>query len=151
MSTKQRNDACRIAVGPQVADVLRVQTLAVLEANHHHFEELGGLAPSGQLALAAIYRDAFAVLDALGWAPPTDAAVAAATPTVDVPLTAGHADELRACRYDLARTNLDRLDTLRRTTDPAKRAAIREAIDADRTAGQALDRLLSACRHAMRT
>jgi hypothetical protein len=149
MSTKQRNDACRIAVGPQVADVLRVQSLAVLEANHQHFEDLRDLALSGQLALAAIYRDAFDVLDALGWAPPTDADTPA--PTVDVPLTAGHADELRACRYDLARTNLDRLDTLRRTTDPAKRTEIRQAIDADRTAAQALDRLLSACRHAMRT
>jgi hypothetical protein len=55
--------------------------------------------------LSVIYRDAFAVLDALGWPPD------AAATTVDVPLTAGHVEQLRRRRRDLGYTNLDRLET----------------------------------------
>jgi hypothetical protein len=142
MSTQQRNDACRVAVDPHVADILRAQTLAVLEANHHHFEDVRDFPPSGRLAVAAIYRDAFAVLDAVGWVPPTELAATA----VEVPLTSGHANQLRRCRQDLGRTNLDRLHTLDQTTDPGERARIRKAIDADRIAADALDGLLGACR-----
>jgi hypothetical protein len=39
MSTTQRNDAWRFAVDPQVADILRLQSLIALELNHHHFED----------------------------------------------------------------------------------------------------------------
>jgi hypothetical protein len=39
MSTPQRNDACVVSVDPSTADVLRLQTLVVLEANHYYFEE----------------------------------------------------------------------------------------------------------------
>jgi hypothetical protein len=69
MGTAQRNDARLIPVDPQLGDILRTQTLVVLEANHHHFEDIGTLSASAQRALATIYRDAFAVLDALGWTP----------------------------------------------------------------------------------
>jgi hypothetical protein len=103
MSTQQRNDACLISVGPERADVLRHQTLVVLEANHYYFEDLLDFGPEGQQALSMIYHDAFAVLDAIGWAPDSDAG------TVEVPLSPGHVEQLRRRRYELAHTNIDRL------------------------------------------
>jgi hypothetical protein len=136
MSNTQRNDACVIAVDPSVAGILRLQTLAVLEANHHHFEDLRELRPEEQRALLVVYRDAFAVLDALGWAEPAGAC--------DVPITAGHAEQLRRCHADLVETNRDRRAALDRTFEPAARRAIHEAIHADRAAADALDRLLEA-------
>jgi hypothetical protein len=35
MSTAQRNDAWHLPVDPSVADILRLQSLMVLEPNHH--------------------------------------------------------------------------------------------------------------------
>jgi hypothetical protein len=90
-----------------------------------------------QLALSIIYRDAFAVLDALGWRPDPDAT------TTDVPLTAGHIEQLARCRYDLGRTNLDRLDDRDATTDPNVIAEIDAEIRVNRTAAQRLDQLIS--------
>jgi hypothetical protein len=95
MSTPQRNDARVIAVDPQLGDILRTQTLAVLEFNHHHFEDLRDLDPKAQLALSVIFRDAFAILDALGWRPNPTAT------TTYVPLTPGHIDQLTRCREGL--------------------------------------------------
>jgi hypothetical protein len=137
MSTQQRNDACLIAVDPSQADVLRLQTLRVLEANHDYFEDLLEFGPEAQHALSVIYRDAFAVLDALGWRRPEN------PDTVDVPLTTGHIDQLRRRRYDLGHTNIDRLTTRDQATDPDVIAAIDQAIATDRLAAQALDRLMA--------
>jgi hypothetical protein len=103
MSTQQRNDACLISIGPEQADVLRHQTLVVLEANHYYFEDLLDFGPEAQHALSVIYRDAFAVLDAVGWAPDPERGA------VEVPLTDGHVEQLRRRRYDLAHANIDRL------------------------------------------
>jgi len=53
----------------------------------------------------ALVRDAFAVLDAIGWRrpePPPE--------SVDVPFTAGFVEQLRQRRYDLGHTNIDRLN-----------------------------------------
>ena len=72
MSTQQRNDP--VAVDSSTADVVRQQTLVVLEANHYFFEEILEFGPDAQLALAELYRDAFAVLDAIGWRRPEDPA-----------------------------------------------------------------------------
>ena len=66
MSTAQRNDACLIAVDPSLGEILRRQTLVVLESNHEYFEDLLDFSPQAQYAMSVIYRDAFAVLDALG-------------------------------------------------------------------------------------
>jgi hypothetical protein len=116
MSTTQRNDARTLAVSRQQADVLRQQTLIVLEAHSSAFEDITELAPAEQLTLVAIYRDAFAVLDAIGWIPEPDAT------SRDVPLTSGHIAELDRRRADVALTVLDTLN-LRAdpssTTDPA--------------------------------
>jgi hypothetical protein len=67
-----------------------------------------------QFALSVIYRDAFAMLDAIGWSPDPDA------DTVDVPLTDGHIDQLRRCRFDLGHTNINRLDLLDAATTEEK-------------------------------
>jgi hypothetical protein len=124
MSTQQRNDACLISIGPEQADVLRHQTLVVLEANHYYFEDLLDFGPEAQHALSVIYRDAFAVLDALGWAPDPDAG------TIEVPLSAGHVEQLRRRRHELAHANLDRLPAL----DQPIPATTRQELDTTRTA-----------------
>ncbi|HET6505617.1 MAG TPA: hypothetical protein VFG42_02400 [Baekduia sp.] len=128
MSTQQRNSACLVAVDPSTADVLRRQTLTVLEANHYYFEEILEFGPEAQHALSVIYRDAFAVLDAIGWRRP-DEPVA-----VDVPFTAGFIEQLHRRRYDLGHTNIDRVS--QETWDQA-------VVDRDREAAITLDRLLA--------
>jgi hypothetical protein len=130
MSTQQRNDVCVIAVDPDVAAAVRSQTIVVLEANHYYFEEVAEFGPQAQYALSVIYRDAFAVLDAVGW----DPAAAAADGPADVPLTDGHVEQLRRRRFELGHANIDRLE----------HAGAREDIDRDRATAQALDRLFGA-------
>jgi hypothetical protein len=135
MSTAQRNDACLVPVDPSLADILRTQSLLVLEYNHNYFEYLRDFGPEAQFALSVLYRDAFAVLDAIGWSTDPDAG------TIDVPLTDGHIEQLRRCRFHLGHANIDRsraLDAADPDDDPI---AIRAAIDTDRTAAQALDHL----------
>jgi hypothetical protein len=136
MSTQQRSSACLFSVDPSTVDVLRRQTLVVLEANHYFFEELLSFGPEAQFALSVIYRDAFAVLDAIGWAE-----TQAAGP-VDVPLTAGHIDQLRRCSYDLRVTNINRSDHLDTASDQ-EAAAIRDDLVANLAAVHILDHLIS--------
>ncbi|WP_445152879.1 hypothetical protein [Baekduia sp. Peel2402] len=136
MSTQQRNHACLVAVDPSTADILRRQTLIVLEANHYFFEELLEFGAEAQFALSVIYRDAFAVLDAIGWSPNPYAG------TVDVPLTDGHIDQLRRCGHDLRVTNINRCDQFDMATNQ-EAAAIRADLNVDLAAAQILDRLFS--------
>jgi hypothetical protein len=124
MSTQQRNDACLISVGPEQADVLRHQTLVVLEANHYYFEDLLDFGSEAQHALSVIYRDAFAVLDAIGWALDPEGGA------VEVPLTSGHIEQLRRRRYELAHANLDRLPA----PDQPVSAQTRRELDTTRAA-----------------
>ncbi|WP_445151625.1 hypothetical protein [Baekduia sp. Peel2402] len=129
MSTAQRNDACVVSVDPSTADTLRLRTLVVLEANHYYFEEILEFGPEAQHALSVIYRDAFAVLDAIGWRRPDDPPA-----TVDVPFTAGFIEQLHRRRFDLGHTNIDRVQ--QETWD-------RDLVDRDREAAITLDRLLA--------
>ena len=69
MSAHQGNSACRISVDPVTADVLRIEAKKVLMFNHDPFEDFLDYVPAKQLALADVYRDATAVIDALGWDP----------------------------------------------------------------------------------
>jgi hypothetical protein len=128
MSTQQRISACVVSVDPSTADVLRLQTLVVLEANHYYFEEILEFGPEAQHALSVVYRDAFAVLDAIGWRRPEEPV------TVDVPFTAGFVEQLHRRRFDLGHTNIDRVSE--ETWD-------REVVDRDREAAITLDRLLA--------
>jgi hypothetical protein len=138
MSTKQRNDVCVVSVTSSEADVLRQQTLVTLEANHYFFEEILEFGPEAQRALAQWYRDAFAVLDAVGWRRPDEP-----PETVDVPITPGHAEQLFRRRYDLGHANIDRLATRDAEPDERTRAEIDAAIAADREAAIVLDRLIA--------
>lgn len=136
MSIQQRNSACLVRVDPSTVDVLRRQTLVVLEANYYFFEEILEFGPEAQHALSVIYRDAFAVLDAIGWAE-----TQAAGP-VDVPLTAGHIDQLRRCSHDLRVTNINRSDQLDTASDQ-EATAIRDDLAANLAAVHTLDHLFS--------
>jgi hypothetical protein len=109
MNSMQRNDVRVVSVDRAVAEVIREQSLITLEANHHYFEDVAGFGAEAQRALARIYQEAFAVLDAIGWAP---AEVAAAAPDdeVRVPLTPGHVEQLRARRFELGHANIDRVE-----------------------------------------
>lgn len=135
MSITKRNDACVLTVDRRTAAVLHRQTLIVLEDNHHRFEDLLELGAEAQFALSVIFRDAFALLDALGWPVLRD------DETLDIPLTFGLVEQLRRRRHDLGGANIDRLDGV---DDPAEIAALRPLLDTDRTAAQTLDRLFSA-------
>jgi hypothetical protein len=84
-----------------------------------------------------IYREAFAVLDAVGWRRPEDPPA-----SVDVPLTSGLVNRLYLRRYDLGLANIDRLEALDR--EGGDIADIRPALDTDRLAAQTLDRLIGA-------
>jgi hypothetical protein len=129
MSTQQPNSACLVSVDPSTADVLRRQTLIILEANHYYFEEILEFGPEAQHALSVIYRHAFAVLDVIGWRRPEPPPV-----TMNVPLTPGFVEQLRQRRYDLGHTNIDRVS--QETWDQL-------AVDRDREAAITLDRLLA--------
>jgi hypothetical protein len=123
MSAIQRNDAAIVGVDPSTADVLRQQTLVTLEANHYYFEEILEFGAEAQLALAQRYRDAFAVLDAVGWRRPEHPPA-----SVDVPITPGHAEQLFTRRYELGHANIDRLAT--RDAEPSASPASAAALHA---------------------
>jgi hypothetical protein len=108
MSAHQGNSACRISVDPSTADVLRVEAKKVLMFSHQPFEDFLDYVPAKQLALADIYRDATAVIDALGWDPD----ITTHTKSVKVPITAGHIHQLHKRRCDLLDTNLDLLEDI---------------------------------------
>ena len=72
-----------LRVDPSTADLLRVEAKKVLMFNHEPFEDFMDYVPTKQLTLADIYRDATAVIDALGWDPDTDGH----QDSVEVPLT----------------------------------------------------------------
>ena len=138
MSTQQPNSACLVSVDPSTADILRRQTLIILEANHYYFEDILEFSPEAQFALSVIYRDAFAVLDAIGWRrpePPPSAVV--------VPFTVGFVEQLRQRRYDLGHTNIDRLSSRDCVLDQNERACIDGAIEGSRLAAIALDRVIA--------
>ncbi|MCW2994137.1 MAG: hypothetical protein JWQ18_1632 [Conexibacter sp.] len=115
-----------VSLDPGLREVLRSQTLQVLDYNHHRFEEVLDLAPAELLDAAAIFRDALAVLDTIGWLP------TAQNETVTVTIAPGHLVELDRLRADLAMRVLDRLDSRERLTEPEEITEADEAIAADR-------------------
>jgi hypothetical protein len=137
MSNLEPSPATTITVEPWLAAVLRRQTLVTQKVNHHAFARLRDLEPAAQFALAGIYRDAFAVMEAIGWEPDSDCG------PVDVPLTAGHIEQLHRRRYELGAINFERLDALAEAQTPEAVATLRADIETDRLAAQALDRLFA--------
>jgi hypothetical protein len=137
MSSRQRNDVKTVLVDREAADVIREQSLVTLEANHHYFEEVAAFGAEARRALARIYRDAFATLDALGWGDARGGGAGApGEAPVAVPLSAGHVEQLRARRFELGHANIDRVEHLAGWTIAD--------LEPDRRRAMALDRLFGA-------
>ena len=135
MSAHQGIPACRITVDPSVADVWRIEAKKVLMFNHEPFEDYLDYIPTRQLVLADVYRDATAVIDALGWDPDTTTH----TDHVEVPLTAGHIQQLHTRRCDLLDTNLDLLGEI--GADRHANAIVMAEIHHNRHGVEALNRI----------
>jgi hypothetical protein len=138
MSTHQGNSACPITVDRSTADVWRIEAKKVLMFNHEPFEDYLDHLPSRQLALADIFRDATAVIDAVGWDPDT----AEQAERVEVPITPGHVQQLHQRRCDLLDTNLDLLSDIGADNDA--NAIVTAAIHANRRSVEALNHVLDA-------
>jgi hypothetical protein len=138
MSAPQGNFGCRITVDPSTADVLRVEAKKVLMFNHEPFEDFLDYIPTKQLALADVFRDATAVVDALGWDPDADVQQS----SVEVPLTTGHIQQLHKRRCDLLDTNLDLLTDI--GADRHHNAIVMTEIHANRHGVEALNRVFDA-------
>ncbi|HEX5923726.1 MAG TPA: hypothetical protein VFY45_07835 [Baekduia sp.] len=138
MSAQEGSFGCRITVDPSAADVLRIEAKKVLMFNHQPFEDFLDYIPTKQLALADIFRDATAVIDALGWDPDTDVQ----RPSVQVPVTAGHIEQLHKRRCDLLDTNLDLLEDI--GADAESLAFIMAEIHNNRHSVEALNRVFEA-------
>jgi hypothetical protein len=132
MSNEQRNDVHVVTVSRDDLSVIREQSLVTLEANHHYFEEVEAFGAPARRALAQIYRDAFATLDAIGW----DGEEGPDDSLVPVPLTAGHVAQLRARRFELGHANIDRVEH-------ASGWTIAD-LEPDRQKAKALDRVFGA-------
>ena len=138
MSAPQGSFGCHITVDPSTADVLRLETKKVLMFNHEPFEDYLDYIPAKQLALADIFRDATAVIDALGWDPDT----AVQQERVEVPLTSGHVQQLQRRRCDLLDTNLDLLTDI--GADNEVNAIIMSEIYNNRHGVEALNKVFDA-------
>jgi hypothetical protein len=138
MSAQQGSYACRITVDRQTADVLRKESKLVLVFNHETFEDFSDFTPVGQEALADIFCDAIAVIRAVGWKPEPDGAE-----QFEVPLTAGHIEQLRKRREDLHATILDLLDDLEKTETDEQAAEVDAEITTTQLATETLDRLFT--------
>jgi hypothetical protein len=132
-----------LTLDAELCEALRYQTLLVLEFGHDPFEGLRDLAPIDLLIVAATFRDAFAVLDAVGWLPSAQRSV-----PVQVPITSRHLAQLERRRDDVLASLLDRLDSQEDLTDPGDIAEADAALGFDRQAARGLVRLLQAARQA---
>ncbi len=145
MSAHQGSPACRITVDPSTADVLRVEAKKVLMFNHEPFEDFLDYTPKHQLVLANVYRDATAVIDALGWDPDTNPQAE----SIEVPLTHGHIQHLHHRRCDLLNTNLDLLTDI--GADRHHNAIIMAEIHSNRHGVEALNRVFDAYTNTIST
>ncbi len=138
MSAPQGSYGCRITVTTSDADVLREEAKKVLMFNHEEFEDFLDYVPVKQLALADIFRDATAVIDALGW----DSRINPPRETFKVPLTRSHVEQLHKQRTDLLDHNLDLISDIGADNDT--NAIITSEIHANRRSVEALNRIFDA-------
>lgn len=134
----RHGDSHVLTISPELVEVLRSQSLLVLEINHEPLDDIRDLRPSELLALASIFRDAIGVLDTLGWLNLEEPAA------VEVPITAGHIAQLGRLRDDLALAILDRLDSRAELTDPEDIARADAALGADRLTAHGLLQIIQA-------
>lgn len=128
-------------IEPGLRDLLRSQTLVILEFTHERWEEARDLRPSALLIIAAIFRDAFAVLDTIGWL----AGEHDATPA-EVPITHGHVAQLRWLRDDVALSVVTNLEGRDDVTNPDDIAAVDQDIQTARDVVRDLWRIIDAPR-----
>jgi hypothetical protein len=145
MSAHQGSFGCRITVDSSTGDQLRVEAKKVLMFNHEPFEDFMDYVPAKQLTLADIYRDATAVIDALGWDPDT----CPKREHVEVPVTAAHIQQLQRRRCDLLDTNLDLLEDIGNDAEDLR--IIMADIHANRRAVEALNRVFDAYSNTITT
>jgi hypothetical protein len=145
MSAHQGSYACRITITLSDADALRVEAKKVLMFNHEEFEDFLDYVPVKQLELADLFRDATAVIDALGWDPDINPP----RTSFDVPLTRGHIEQLHHRRADLLDTNLDLLTDI--GAGNATNAIVMSDIYANRHSVEALNRVLDAYTNTITT
>jgi hypothetical protein len=138
MSAPQGSYGCRITVSPSDADVLRIEAKKVLMFNHEDFENYLDYVPVKQLELADIFRDATAVIDAIGWDPD----ICVPNRNVEVPLTHAHIEQLHTRRADLLDTNLDLLTDI--GADRHHNATVMSDIHTNRHSVEALNRIFDA-------
>jgi hypothetical protein len=136
MSTPQPSRVCVIAVDRETADVLRLEVKKVMVFNHELFEDFLEFGPEAQRALSMRFRDASDLIDVVGW----EASDIGDTAAFEVPLTDDLVEQLRHRRWDLAATNLDRLDAVS-VHEPIPPDLLAE-ITVDRLAAGALDRVI---------
>jgi hypothetical protein len=127
-----------VTVDAELREVLRSQTLMVLEFGHEPFEELRELLPAEVLALATRFRDAFAILDVIGWLPTPQ------TIAVEVEITPSHLAQLEHRRVDLEHSIREQLDVRQGLTDADDITRADEFIQTDRRTVHGLLRLLRA-------
>jgi hypothetical protein len=137
MSTPQPSRVRVLTVDRETANVLRLEVKKVLVFNHELFEDFLEFGPEAQKALSMRFRDASDLIDVLGWNPDDDHAD---TATFEVPLTDDLVEQLRHRRWDLAATNLDRLDGV--GVHEAIPPDLLAEITVDRLAAGALDRVI---------
>jgi hypothetical protein len=138
MSAPQGNPACHITDDPSTADVLRIEAKKVLMFNHEPFEDYLDYVPVKQLELADVYRDATAVIDALGWDPDINPP----RTSFQAPLTHAHIEQLHIRRADLLDTNLDLLTLI--GADRHHNATVMAEIHHNRHGVEALNRIFDA-------
>jgi hypothetical protein len=127
-----------VTVDAELREVLRSQTLMVLEFGHEPFEQLRDLQPAELLALATTFRDAFAILDVIGWLPTPQ------TIAVEVEITPSHLAQLERRRADLEQSILEQLDGRQGRTDADDITRADEFIQADRLTADGLLQILRA-------
>ena len=138
MSTPQRTPArTALTVDRATADVLRIQAKNILVFNHEIFEDFLDFGFEAQYALSMRFRDAFDVIDTVGWDPESPEAKA---DTFAIEMTEDLAQQLAHRRYDLGLTNINRLDTVG-ANNPIPADVLAE-ITVDRLACGILDRLI---------
>ena len=139
MSAHQGNFSLPYHRRPVDADVLRIEAKKVLMFNHEPFEDFLDYVPVKQLALADIYRDATAVIDAFGWDPDMN-------PHTRRPSRSrsprAHVEQLHERRCDLLDTNLDLLTDI--GADNHANAIVMTDIHANRHGVEALNRIFDA-------
>src|ERR1044071_4978727 len=145
MSAPQGSFGCRITVSPSDADVLRVEAKKVLMFDHEDFEDFLDYVPVKQLELAAISRDATAVIDAVGWDPD----ICVPFKDVEVPLTQAHIEQLHKRRRDLLDTNLDLLNDMKDDRRPSE--VLAAELHDNRHAVDALNRIFTTYRDTITT